>query len=193
MKPSKFDNPNDVRWLAYQYVTGELSVDDSEMFEVRLLDDQAAREAVADAVQLHDGMLAAGVESMVVVTASSAGIWKRVASVVAMIAAVAVCIVLAQPETVAPSSDNPGVPAVAVAPDEPADQKLAELWATQWEGEQREVAVADDWTESVQPQDEISWDESFEDEGAASWMWEALDATVANSEGEQEMPEGESL
>ena len=39
-------------WLAYCYVSGELTGDEQTTFENRLADDQAAREAVARAVEL---------------------------------------------------------------------------------------------------------------------------------------------
>jgi hypothetical protein len=43
---------DDLLWLAFRYVAGELDVDESEAFEHRLSQDQAAREAVAEAVGL---------------------------------------------------------------------------------------------------------------------------------------------
>jgi hypothetical protein len=50
-------------WLAFQYVAGELSMDEAERFEQRLGLDQSAREAVAKAVELtRVTALAAGVE-----------------------------------------------------------------------------------------------------------------------------------
>jgi len=43
---------NDLLWVAIQYQLGELSALDSAAFETRLLDDQAAREALSQAVEL---------------------------------------------------------------------------------------------------------------------------------------------
>lgn len=43
---------DELTWQAFQYVAGELSVTDADLFEERLADDQAAREAVAQAVAL---------------------------------------------------------------------------------------------------------------------------------------------
>jgi ferric-dicitrate binding protein FerR (iron transport regulator) len=46
------DEYTDLEWLAFQYVAGDLSEAEREIFEARLADDQLAREAVASAVQL---------------------------------------------------------------------------------------------------------------------------------------------
>jgi anti-sigma-K factor RskA len=42
----------DLEWLAFQYIAGELAPGAAELFEERLAGDQAAREAVAAAVQI---------------------------------------------------------------------------------------------------------------------------------------------
>ena len=48
-------NENDeLAWQAFQYVAGELQSDELAAFEARLADDQAAREAVAEAVELGE-------------------------------------------------------------------------------------------------------------------------------------------
>ena len=46
------EHENDLGWTAFRYIAGELSSDEAEAFEVRLADDQAAREAVAASVQV---------------------------------------------------------------------------------------------------------------------------------------------
>jgi len=48
------DSRSDLHWLAYGYVSGTLSAEDSEAFERRLDRDQEAREAVARAVELSE-------------------------------------------------------------------------------------------------------------------------------------------
>jgi anti-sigma-K factor RskA len=50
---------SDLDWLAFQYVAGELSAIECEAFELRLADDQAAREAVARAVDLSGALASA--------------------------------------------------------------------------------------------------------------------------------------
>lgn len=50
------DEPNmneDLHWLAFRYVCGEMTPGEEESFEHRLAADQAAREAVAEAVELQ--------------------------------------------------------------------------------------------------------------------------------------------
>lgn len=42
--------------LAFRYVSGELAADEAALFEVRLADDQVARDALADAVELCAAM-----------------------------------------------------------------------------------------------------------------------------------------
>jgi hypothetical protein len=51
------DLPHDeLDWLAYRYVAGELSPDEEQSFEARLGDDQPAREAVEQAFELTQAM-----------------------------------------------------------------------------------------------------------------------------------------
>lgn len=64
MKPEpmnpRFNPPaDDLHWLAHQYASGDLPPAEAEAFEVRLAEDQAAREAVARAVGLLQMLLAA--------------------------------------------------------------------------------------------------------------------------------------
>ncbi len=46
------ESKSDLAWLAFVYVSGELTHAEAEAFERRLAQDQAAREAVAEAVAL---------------------------------------------------------------------------------------------------------------------------------------------
>lgn len=52
---------NELDWLAFLFVAGEMSDADSESFELRLAGDQAAREAVARQVELTQTIAAASV------------------------------------------------------------------------------------------------------------------------------------
>jgi ferric-dicitrate binding protein FerR (iron transport regulator) len=51
--------PNDLDWLAFLYVSGEMPAEQLASFEARLADDQAARQAVASAVELVQALAAA--------------------------------------------------------------------------------------------------------------------------------------
>ncbi len=56
MKPEEY---NELDWLAFQYLTDELSEDERQAFEARLADDQFAREALAKSVDLTQTLAAA--------------------------------------------------------------------------------------------------------------------------------------
>jgi len=53
------DHNNDLDWLAFCYAAGDLDAIEAEQFEARLADDQAAREALARAVELTQTVAAA--------------------------------------------------------------------------------------------------------------------------------------
>jgi hypothetical protein len=48
----------DLEWLAFQYIAGELSVEEAESFERRLEADQSAREVLARTVQISQAIAA---------------------------------------------------------------------------------------------------------------------------------------
>jgi hypothetical protein len=50
---------HDLDWLAFCYAAGELDAAETELFEARLADDQAAREALARAIELTQTVAAA--------------------------------------------------------------------------------------------------------------------------------------
>ncbi|MBW3595655.1 MAG: hypothetical protein KY475_00105 [Planctomycetes bacterium] len=55
MNSSSFNDAgaeDQLHWTAYRYTADELAIDEREAFELRLADDQSAREAVAKAVEL---------------------------------------------------------------------------------------------------------------------------------------------
>jgi hypothetical protein len=54
------DYDEELEWLAFRYISNELPADEVELFEQRLAHDQAAREAVAQAVQLSLAVAGAG-------------------------------------------------------------------------------------------------------------------------------------
>jgi len=61
-------NHNDLDWLAFTYAAGELTPAEVEQFELRLADDQTAREALARAVELCQTVTAAEIQSDIYVT-----------------------------------------------------------------------------------------------------------------------------
>src|SRR5688572_9340811 len=56
---SQHTSQHELDWLAYRYVSGDLSPSDAEQFETMLLESQPAREAVARAVELMELVVAA--------------------------------------------------------------------------------------------------------------------------------------
>jgi hypothetical protein len=55
----KYDKSDELDWLAFCYIAGEMSRDETAAFEQRLADEQEAREAVARAVELTRAIAAA--------------------------------------------------------------------------------------------------------------------------------------
>jgi hypothetical protein len=53
----------DLHWTAFLYISGDLLAAEASSFEARLLDDQEAREAVAEAVELAGALAIVGAES----------------------------------------------------------------------------------------------------------------------------------
>lgn len=52
-------NTNELNWSAFRYVSGEMTADELAAFELRLDDDQEARDAVVAAVKLMDAVATA--------------------------------------------------------------------------------------------------------------------------------------
>ncbi len=71
MNESIKNEQDELTWLAFQYVAGELSTADADLFEERLADDQAAREAVAQAVALFHTVCAVEAAEPVVALAGA--------------------------------------------------------------------------------------------------------------------------
>ena len=89
--------PQELDWLAFQYVADELSAPDRAAFEERLETDQAAREAVARGVELSLAVQAAYREDALGVAArdrligkSSRGWWSVAVAACALLALIAV-------------------------------------------------------------------------------------------------------
>jgi hypothetical protein len=90
MTPQPQAPDDDLAWLAFRYVAGDLNPDESAAFEHRLDRDQPAREAVAEAVALM-----AGVVRAVPASRSTPRLRSRVRRAVAVALASAACLALA--------------------------------------------------------------------------------------------------
>jgi anti-sigma factor RsiW len=90
MTPQPQAPDDDLTWLAFRYVAGELDPDESTAFEHRLDSDQPAREAVAEAVALMAGVVRAAPALR-----STPVMRSRVRKAVAVALASAACLALA--------------------------------------------------------------------------------------------------
>jgi hypothetical protein len=66
-------SPDSLDWLAFRYIAGEMTVAESTVFEERLGSDQAAREAVAAAVELVGALAACDPADLVKVEIGTSG------------------------------------------------------------------------------------------------------------------------
>src|SRR5687767_2601083 len=92
------NNDQELLWLAFRYVSDELSAEEVEQFEERLAVDQAAREAVAEAVLMCEAVSAgAAIAPVGTVTPSIAVYrsWRQHAGWAAVGAAACLLLVLA--------------------------------------------------------------------------------------------------
>lgn len=193
-------NDDPLFWQACQYVQGELSAEAEESFEEQLAVDQAAREAVALAAEVHNAIHAAcawEVAERPVVPAvapaaqqalTSSRRWQWVVGLLA--ASIVAMVTLANKDWSDGSNGANGSSQQAVGGADPdrvpvaaSDSDLALLWAQQLDAEP---------TLSVSVAEESHADSTQEWEGSeemdAGWMWLAI--SDANDEVEEEMPEG---
>jgi hypothetical protein len=82
---------DDLHWLAFRYAAGEMSAEEEQGFELRLADDQQAREAVEQAVELSEAVRMAAAETPAIEPARQALLTYRRAAW----AATAACLLLA--------------------------------------------------------------------------------------------------
>jgi hypothetical protein len=141
LEPAEHD---DLEWLAFRYVAGEMNPAEAAAFEGRLADEQPAREAVCRAVALTDRLAAAMPEpaeagpASLPTAVSNQSRWRRSALRAAGwmslgAAAALIGIVLARPGLFRPGTDGPADPARPIA--------NAVVWArlqtaSQWADEQ---------------------------------------------------------
>lgn len=77
MTPFNNQTENDREWLAFRYIAGELSGDETAAFEAELETSQVAREAVARAVELSQAVAIAESQQVELVEAVSQGISRK--------------------------------------------------------------------------------------------------------------------
>lgn len=115
-------DPADLDWLAFQYVSEELSAKDAAHFEDRLAVDQSAREAVAEAMLLVQAISAG---SRVSEPARANRSWHEHAGWAALGAAVCLAVIVmlrSSPQQPAPMAQRPQAADLGSA-------ELALVWA----------------------------------------------------------------
>lgn len=143
----QYDKPEDLDWLAFCYIAGELPAAEADAFETRMADDQEAREAVARAVGLAFMLAKAGPKARHSQTVSQpASAWRhaRMAWRVAWAAvAAAACLagVWAYQSFRGPAG-QPG-PAEHLAQDDevPISERPTQQLALLWSRTREELAV----------------------------------------------------
>ena len=139
MTPQPQAPDDDLAWLAFRYIAGDLDPDESAAFEHRLDHDQPAREAVAEAVALRAGVVRAAPAFR-----STPGSRSRVrrAAVVALASAACLALALA-PRLVdfRPRGHAPGVRTPAPGARTPAPGAGSAVALT-WSGLRQEAAEA---------------------------------------------------
>ena len=150
--PDHRTGPSSLDWLAFCYVADELEPEQRDSFEQRLLDDQQAREAVAEAVwqaQCLNTAIAAGQRSRSVSLPSQRHLktnrWLAPVSSLATVAAVLAIVFLSnrQPDPPQLSSDE-----------------LAEIWVNtlvSLDDEQLEEYVSADFDSIEMDDDNDTW------------------------------------
>lgn len=166
MNPERPTDPDSDRrnWLAFQFVSGDLSPTEEQDFELWLASDQGAREAVAEAVRLA-GVVGASVERKT---------WTRRPLRLAVAS-----LTLAAAAGLAAMLVNPGRP-ISEAPASPAES-LALAWSGLRDGEA--ASPRDDQVATLEPSSDPAVIEP-DDDAPPTWLIEAARLrNEPNSEG----------
>jgi hypothetical protein len=162
---------SDLDWLAFSYAAGELSPAVAGQFEVRLADDQVAREALARAVELCQVVAAAEVQSDICVTpaARSRTTWNHRLSWMAVGSLASLLLAMFWSVVVGPTWHSAQIHSFS-------KRNLAFAW-TEAKQQIATVREAGYWPAGLTDGSddnplEITFDDAFDD--APSWMTAAL-------------------
>jgi len=120
---SEVEHDSEILWQAFRYVAGEMGPDEAESFEHCLDQDQAAREAVARAVELTGAVAALRPESIPILTLRCRRPVRTIMAVAALAAAACLSWLIFAPLRPAPDS-------VAVAPRVTPSATVTLAWST---------------------------------------------------------------
>ena len=177
MSMSEPEFTNDLDWMAFCYVADELSGDQLAQFESRLENDQAAREAVAEAVKISTAVFECDAASTPIPTREvSASTSTSRASQWVLVIAAALLVGVGLAAWIANSNSGP---TEIVA--ELNDEDLAIAWADTIQ----EVDINDSADEFLD-EFQLASSESGSDEGdEAEWMYVAF--TELELDGDEEL------
>ncbi len=169
------DDQHELAWLAFQYIAGDLSCPDREVFERRLAEDQAAREAVAAMVDLVQCVEAAELEMARVAPATSveATSWARAAWVALSTVA---CLVMFVAIHGMPGPDRIFRPGHSRAATSVAMDQLAIIWSENrgdWEEPLLALETAEDADDEVVVLD-AGESEALDGEPSTDWIRQAV-------------------
>lgn len=123
---------SDLEWLAFRYVSGEMPADEAATFEELLAENQAAREAVAAAVQVAQAVLASTPAQVATpVVSPRQNTWReRIAWMVLGATAACVALVVAWDGLNRPSRGEGARREVALSPEQASEvHRVVALWS----------------------------------------------------------------
>jgi hypothetical protein len=167
------DQAEQLDWEAFRYITEEMTSVEIEAFEQRLATDQAAREAVAEAVELTQAIASCEHDSVSVATRERTP--TRAARLAWMTLGALACLMLITAvQTWKPNGNAP------IDPPSAASNQLAELWS-----KARDESQEDDWQAGwfTESEDTTSLDSAKEHEdvtAAPSWMLAAVSSQTVD-------------
>lgn len=171
---------DDVNWLAFRYVAGELDEAETQAFELLLETDQPAREAVAQAVMIArsvtmvaDEGQAKQSESVCELTTpvSAAGRGSAWGWVTALVVSAALLVLVSQ--VVRPGARELGTKAPVI---DAAQEQLAEVWDSVREPLDEPAWTSDAWEDDEYASLELttSSTDTAVDDGDAYWIEAAV-------------------
>ncbi|QDT26590.1 hypothetical protein Enr10x_18940 [Gimesia panareensis] len=125
------DDASDLEWLAFQYVSNELSETESQEFETLLAEQQSARDALVSATQLVAGLksiepqpaLQTTAETSRTVSSSRLAFWGLLTS------AAAILLLVPTLFKTSGTTDSPAVPVAQAEPSPEDVEHLLDLWS----------------------------------------------------------------
>lgn len=193
------EDKSDLLWDAFRYVADELADDERGAFEERLAEDQAAREAVAQAVQLSQAVASVSAETNSPAPPRRPNLSRsrRSAVVLSAAAALAVCLLLAV-GILFNGADKRGKRPVTETTSAETDRAgaLLALWSSSEAGSlafpQDDAENENQEQETIDSQYLESFDDSLDDFTVPDWMVSAVRGDVQQDELPPE-PEWEEL